>query len=94
MNIYIINEVLSDITYGMAVIAASDLSECRAIFEDHFRLKMDELAGTGLDEFDEAIVNNSSRFYLPITVFKLVSSLTLMGPSSNSHPPVNTGVHL
>ena len=61
MNIYIINEVLSDITYGMAVIAASDLSECRAIFEDHFRLKIDELAGTGLDEFDEAIVNNSYK---------------------------------
>ena len=50
MNIYVINEVLYDCTSGMAVIAASDLSECRAIFEKNFRLE--------IDEFDEAIKND------------------------------------
>ena len=47
MNIYVINEVLYDYTPGMVVIAASDLSECRAIFQQDF--------ASFLEEFDSAI---------------------------------------
>lgn len=50
MNIYVINEVLYDYTSGMAVIAASDLSQCRAIFQQDFALD--------LPEFDSAIEND------------------------------------
>ena len=50
MNIYVINEVLNEYTHGIAVIAASDLSECRAIFEDYFWPK-------ALVQFDRAIKN-------------------------------------
>lgn len=51
MNIYVINEVLYDYTCGMAVIAASDLSECRAIFEQDF--------ASYLEEFDSTIKDKS-----------------------------------
>jgi hypothetical protein len=48
-NVYIISEVLSDYTSGMVVIVASDLAECRSIFEDQFY---------NLEEFDSAISDN------------------------------------
>ena len=41
-NLYIINEVLSDYTPGMAVIAAPDLNRCREIFEAKFEWHMEE----------------------------------------------------
>lgn len=47
MNIYVINNVLTDYTPGMAVIAASDLDRCRELFNDRFNY--------GLDEFDDDI---------------------------------------
>jgi len=48
-NLYIINEVLSDYTSGMAVIAAPSLDTCREIFAENFEL--------WVDEFDSAIVD-------------------------------------
>jgi len=36
MNLYIINEVLSDFTPGMAVIAAPSLERCRELFNAEF----------------------------------------------------------
>ena len=48
MNLYIINEVLSDYTYGMAVISAPSLKRCREIFKVEF--EFDEIS-----EYDAAI---------------------------------------
>lgn len=53
MNLYIISEVLSDYTSGMAVIAAPDLDHCRAIFEEEFP--------SFLGEFDASIKNGSYK---------------------------------
>jgi len=36
MNLYIINEVLSDYTPGMAVVAAPSLERCREVFGEEF----------------------------------------------------------
>jgi len=36
MNLYIINEVLSDYTSGMAVIAAESKEQCRELFIEEF----------------------------------------------------------
>jgi len=47
-NLYIINEVLSDYTSGMAVIAAPSLERCKEIFAEEF-----EFADIG--EFESAI---------------------------------------
>ena len=47
-NLYIINEVLSDYTPGMAVIAAPSLERCRELFAKEFEF-------TGMREFDSAI---------------------------------------
>ena len=47
-NLYIINEVLSDYTPGMAVIAAPSLDRCREIFTEEFEF-------TDMGEFDSAI---------------------------------------
>ncbi len=47
MNLYIINEILSDYTPGMAVIAAPSLERCRALFLEEFEL--------WIDEYDSAI---------------------------------------
>jgi len=47
-NLYIINEVLSDYTPGMAVIAAPSLERCREVFAEEFQF-------TGMGEFDSAI---------------------------------------
>ena len=47
-NLYIINEVLSDYTYGMAVISAPSLERCREIFKVEF--EFDEIS-----EYDAAI---------------------------------------
>ena len=49
-NLYIINEVLSDYTPGMAVIAAPDLNRCREIFIKEFECYEGEVA-----EYDSAI---------------------------------------
>ena len=46
-NLYIINEVLSDYTPGMAVIAAPSIERCRELFSEEFEL--------WTDEFDSAI---------------------------------------
>jgi hypothetical protein len=48
MNLYIINEVLSDYTSGMAVISAPSLERCREIFKVEF--EFDEIS-----EYDAAI---------------------------------------
>ena len=50
MNIYIIEEVLTDYTSGMVIIAASDLNRCRELYVDRFNYQ--------LEEFDAAIANN------------------------------------
>ena len=39
-NLYIINEVLSDYTPGMAVISAPSLERCREIFEEEFEFAL------------------------------------------------------
>jgi hypothetical protein len=53
-NLYIINEVLYDLTPGMAVIAAPSLDRCRELFADKF---VDGSWDTDqeLREFDSAI---------------------------------------
>lgn len=55
MNLYIIDEVLSDYTPGMAVIAAESLDRCRAAFEQEFSSKR------LLEEFDAAISDGSFK---------------------------------
>jgi len=50
-NIYIIEEVLSDYTPGMAVIAAPSLDACREIFTEQF----ESTCQRWVDEFDYAI---------------------------------------
>ncbi len=47
-NLYIINEVLSDYTAGMAVIAAPSLERCRELFAEELRF-------AEIGEFDSAI---------------------------------------
>ena len=49
-NLYIINEVLSDYTAGMAVIAAPSLERCRELFVEKFGETDQEM-----EEFDSAI---------------------------------------
>ena len=46
MNLYIINEVLSDYTSGMVVIAAESKDQCREFF-------IKEFSGYHADEFDK-----------------------------------------
>ena len=53
MNLYIINEVLSDYTPGMAVIAAPSLERCKELFAEEF-----EFAD---DEYDSAIENGDYK---------------------------------
>ena len=48
-NLYIINEVLSDYTPGMAVIAAPSLERCKEIFVEEF------LSDSQTGEYDSAI---------------------------------------
>ena len=54
MNIYIINEVLSDYTSGMVVVAANSIARCRELFEEKFH-------GYSMQEFDQAISNNDYK---------------------------------
>ena len=56
MNLYIISEVLSDYTSGMAVIAASDLDRCRAVFAQEFGH-----SASLMKEFDSAISDGSYK---------------------------------
>jgi len=53
-NLYIINEILSDYTPGMAVIAATSLKRCREIFTTEF-----EFVEHG--EFDSAIKDGNYK---------------------------------
>jgi len=52
-NLYIISEVLSDYTPGMAVIAAPSLDTCKEIFAENFKL--------WVDEFDSAIADGDYK---------------------------------
>ena len=52
MNLYIINEVLSDYTSGMAVIAAPNKDRCREIFIKEFT----EYYAKGFDKYAEFTV--------------------------------------
>jgi hypothetical protein len=54
MNLYIFKNVLFDYTPGMAVIAASSLERARELFAEEFGFSQ-----SALDEFDEAIKNES-----------------------------------
>ena len=54
-NIYIIEEVLSDYTAGMAVICAPSLDRCREIFVEEFN---EDLFKREIAEFDRAIEKN------------------------------------
>jgi hypothetical protein len=51
-NLYIIEEILSDYTSGMAIISASSLERCRELFEAKFK---SSFCGDGMYEYDEAI---------------------------------------
>ena len=55
-NLYVINEVLSDYTGGMVVIAAKDWEECRAYFGEQFGYHC-------LEEFDRAVENGRYRLF-------------------------------
>ena len=48
MNLYIINDVLSDYTSGMCVIAAESKEQCREIFTEEFS------APWHVEEYDKA----------------------------------------
>jgi hypothetical protein len=52
MNLYIINEVLSDYTSGMAVIAAESKEQCRELFINEFG----EYYADGFDKYGEFTV--------------------------------------
>tara|TARA_B100001564_G_scaffold329919_1_gene314784 strand:+ start:387 stop:608 length:222 start_codon:yes stop_codon:yes gene_type:complete len=52
-NLYVLNEVLTDYTSGMAVIAAPSLDACREVFADEFEF------WTG--EFDSSIENGDFK---------------------------------
>ena len=54
MNLYIINEVLSDYTSGMAVIAAESKEHCRELFIEEFG----EYYAEGFDKYAEFTVIN------------------------------------
>ena len=58
MNLYIIQDVLSDYTSGMAVIAAPTLERCRELFEAKFK---SSFCGDGMYEYDEAIKAGSYK---------------------------------
>jgi len=53
MNLYIISEVLSDYTSGMAVIAAESLDRCRTLVQEKWS------SDWILKEFDSAISDGS-----------------------------------
>ena len=53
-NLYLINEVLSDYTPGMAAIAAPSLERCREIFTKEF--EFDDIG-----EFDSAIEDGNYK---------------------------------
>jgi hypothetical protein len=53
-NLYIINEVLFDYTYGMAVISAPSLDRCREIFIEEFIEDSDDET-FNLPEYDSSI---------------------------------------
>ena len=55
MKLYIIQEVLSDYTGGMCVIAAESLEQCREIFSEEFS------SNSSMKEYDEAIKNNEYK---------------------------------
>jgi hypothetical protein len=56
MNLYIIEDVLSDYTFGMAVIAAPSLERCRELFIDEFGIFESHVS-----EYDQAITNGSYK---------------------------------
>jgi hypothetical protein len=57
MNLYIINEVLSDYTFGMVVIAADSLDRCREMFIAEFGNDWQPT----IDEYDGAIQRGSYK---------------------------------
>ena len=57
MNIYVINEVLSDYTPGMAVIAASSLEHCRKIFAEEFDYADGEY-DSAIEDGDYIVIEN------------------------------------
>ena len=70
-NLYIINEVLSDYTSGMAVIAASSLKRCREIFAEEFDW-VD-------DEYDSAIENGDYKVFKNVNHAEGVISYVMGG---------------
>ena len=64
-NLYIIQEVLSDYTFGMAVIAADSLERCRELFKNEFCKDDDWLSDRLMPEYDAAI---KSDYYKVLSV--------------------------
>ena len=60
INLYIINEVLSDYTPGMAVIAAPSMDRCREIFAKRFDCQNWE-SDQEVREFDSAIADGDYK---------------------------------
>ena len=58
MNLYILNDVLSDYTSGMCVIAAESLSQCKDLFMEEFGSKFDSewINQKRQEDFDNASV--------------------------------------
>ena len=56
MNLYIIEDVLSDYTFGMAVIAAPSLERCRELFIAEFGAFQ-----SNVSEYDQAIMNGAYK---------------------------------
>ena len=59
-NLYIINNILSDFTPGIAVISAPSLERCRELFTEEFVIdRFDEKYK--LPEYDKAIKDNDYK---------------------------------
>ena len=57
-NLYIINEVLSDYTSGMAVVAAPSLERCREVFENGIEYALMGEYDSAIEDGDYKVIEN------------------------------------
>ena len=83
MHLYILNEVLTDFTSGMAVIAAPSIMRCRELFEEEFNTY-------SMEEFDAALKNNDYTVIMNVDHTEGVISYVYGGGwTANSHTQAN-----
>ena len=59
-NLYVINNILSDFTPGMAVISAPSLERCRELFIEKFSRKANEF-DSAIEDNDYELIENVNR---------------------------------